>query len=561
MSKKKRRNIIPEVNPTATISKFEEIFSHHAIAWLIILGLLLFGKTLFYGFSYFDDNVLILDNIGFLQNLSNIFKAFQMDVFHLVGHSAAYYRPILTISFMIDAILGGTNPFIYHFGNLFLHISSTIALYYVFRKLRYSLNQSFVVSLIFIAHPIVSQAVAWIPGRNDSLMALFVFLAFIQLIDYLENKVTKNLIWHLIFVSLAIFTKETALVLIVIFPLYYFCFRKESILNQQLILAGIGWLSVIFTWYIFRSLALTNPITYTLSTMFQSLVRNLPATIQFIGKVFLPFNLSVLPIIQDTSFIPGITTLLGLFIFFVVTKNKQYRLLLFGAIWFLAFLLPSFIRPNLDVVADFLEHRVYVSLFGILLILIELDPLSIIQLKPLRQWLLTGIVTILCISTFIHLNNFQNRLVFWENAATTSPHSPLAHRNYGVMLYFEKQYDQALLEYQKSLELNPKEEMAHNNIGVIYMNQGKLDEAAAEYESELTNNPNYDNATFNLGLIKYKQEKFDEAIKLWEQTIIINPGYSDGYLYLLKYYSDQKDISNYQRITNIMQKYGISIYN
>jgi len=110
MSKKKKRNIIPEVNPTIKISKFEEIFSHHAVTWLIIVGVLLFGKTLFFDFSFFDDNVLILDNIGFLRNIGNIFKAFQMDVFHLVGHSAAYYRPILTISFMIDAILGGTHP-------------------------------------------------------------------------------------------------------------------------------------------------------------------------------------------------------------------------------------------------------------------------------------------------------------------------------------------------------------------------------------------------------------------------------------------------------------------
>jgi len=559
MSKKKKRNIIPEVNPTIKISKFEEIFSHHAVTWLIIVGVLLFGKTLFFDFSFFDDNVLILDNIGFLRNIGNIFKAFQMDVFHLVGHSAAYYRPILTISFMIDAILGGTNPFMYHFGNLFLHISSTITLYYVFRKLRYSLNQSFVVSLIFIAHPIVSQAVAWIPGRNDSLMALFIFLAFIQLIDYLKNRVNKNLIWHLVFVTLAIFTKETALVLSVIFPLYYVRFRKESFANKNIIMAASGWIGIVFVWFILRSLALTNSITYTFSTMVQSLITNLPATIQFIGKIFLPFNLSVLPIIQDTSFIYGIISIIALFIILFSTKNKQYQILLFGVIWFLAFLLPSFIRPNLDVVADFLEHRVYVSLFGILLILIELDPLSIIQLKPLRQWLLTGIVTILCISTFIHLNNFQNRLVFWENAATTSPHSPLAHRNYGVMLYFEKQYDQALKEYQKALELNPKEEMAHNNLGVIYLKQEKYTEAETEFNMELENNPSYDNAIFNLGLAKFKQDKIDEAIKLWEQTIVINPGYTGAYSNLLQYYSSQKDTINYQRIINIMQKYGISI--
>lgn len=81
------------------------------IFFLFITAFILYLPSLFFGFSYFDDNVLVLDNLRFLKNLGNIFQAFQQEVFHIQHFSAAYYRPILTLSFMFDAQLSGTSPF------------------------------------------------------------------------------------------------------------------------------------------------------------------------------------------------------------------------------------------------------------------------------------------------------------------------------------------------------------------------------------------------------------------------------------------------------------------
>ena len=128
-----------------------------------------------------------------------------------------------------------------------------------------------------------------------------------------------------------------------------------------------------------------------------------------------------------------------------------------------------------------------------------------------------------------HQQNFKNRLAFWQNAAQNSPHSPLAHRNLGVMYYFEKRNDEAIKQYKESLVLNPTEPMAHNNMGVILMNQNKLDEAEKEFLAELKINPYYDNAMSNLALIYYKQNKKEEAVKLWQEVIKINPGFLFAY--------------------------------
>jgi len=93
---------------------------------------------------------------------------------------------------------------------------------------------------------------------------------------------------------------------------------------------------------------------------------------------------------------------------------------------------------------------------------------------------------------------YKNRLSFWQYATNTSPSSPLAHRNLGVMLYFAGNIKEAEASYLKSLDLNPSEPMAHNNLGVIYMERGDLDKAKEEFLLELEINPGYKQAIDNL---------------------------------------------------------------
>ena len=73
--------------------------------YIIGFGFLLYLPTLFFNFTYLDDNNLIIDNQYFLSNLANIFPSFLTDVFHLFNHSAFYYRPILTISLIISSLI------------------------------------------------------------------------------------------------------------------------------------------------------------------------------------------------------------------------------------------------------------------------------------------------------------------------------------------------------------------------------------------------------------------------------------------------------------------------
>ena len=508
---------------------------------IFCIGFIIYFQTLFFNFSYLDDNNLILDNAYFLSHLSNIFKSFQIDVFHLFNHSAFYYRPILTISFLIDYQILGISPFIYHFTNVILHLIASSLVFIFLNKLNYKKENSFLFALIFLVHPVLTQAVAWIPGRNDSLITIFVLSTFIYLIHFLKNKRNKYFIYSLIFLLLALFTKETGVFVIIPIIFYLYFINKQKEFKKEKLYYILSSIIITIFWFIVRSLVLQNSAGTKPLEMTKSIFLHIGALIQLTGKILLPFNLSVLPIIKDTTYVYGIITIVLILIVLFYTKQKRLTYIIFGLGWFLIFLLPSFIRPDANAMADFIEHRMYLPLIGFFIFILETQIFKNFDLRKNKSIVITSIILIsLSTMTIVHSRNFVNKLSFWENASMNSPDYPLAHRNLGAMYYLDGNLDKAEIEFKKSLELNPQEEMAHNNLGLIYENKNLFDESEKEYLEEIKINPYYDNVYANLGLLYYKQQKYNKAEEAWKKTLSINPGFTQAIINLTILYYQQK---------------------
>ncbi len=512
--------------------------------FITAISLLVYVRSFFFKYTYFDDNVLILDNLFFLKEIGNFFNAFTMEVFHVLHASAAYYRPMLTISFMMDAIFSGANPFLYHFTSVLIHIINSCLVYLTLKKIKISDDLSFILAAIFAVHPILIQGVSWLPGRNDSLLALFILPAFIFFIDYFEKQTNKYLIFHFIFFALALFTKESSLFLPAVLIFYAYLVFDKKILMGKIWSLLFGWIPIYILWFLLRSIALgSNPAPYTLGSAISAVFNNSPAVLLFLGKVFLPFNLSVLPTLQDSTLIYGVISLIILVLVLIFSKNKKMSIILFGLIWFLVFLLPSFVRPNTSYVADFLEHRIYTPLIGLFIILSEIDYLKKLKLDNKKVfWGFIAILSGLIIINFIHNTNFKDKLIFWKNAVAHSPSHPLAHKNLGAMYYLEGNLTEAEKEFRKSVELNTTEPMIHNNLGLIYFRRGEYDKAQQEFAKELELYPGYDNALFNWGLLYYTIGEKDKAAEMWLKTVQVNPDHKEALRNLAYYYTlDKKD--------------------
>ncbi len=498
---------------------------------LFILGFLLYGQALFFDYSYFDDQVLIIENAPIISSVKNIGQIFTNDVFF--STAKYYYRPLLNLSLLIDMQIGGLLPFIFHLTNILIHILVGWLIFRLFLQLKYERPLAWFFAALFIVHPVLTQAVAWIPGRNDSLLALFVLAAFSLFLEFKERPRLVYYLGYLFFFLLALFSKETAVLLPVLVIAYFSCLEKTKVSATDKWLLVFGSLAMGVIWYLLRWFALeTDPLNFHI--LISSLVRNSTSLLVSLGKAVLPINLAVLPILADTKIISGLLVLSLLFLAIYFSKNKNWARLGFGLAWFILFLLPSLIRLNQVDSPDFLEQRIYLPLVGLFIVCAEIDWVKNLNFeKKLIKLFCAGLLIFFFILSWQHLQVFKNRLSFWQSAVKTSPHSALAQRNLGAMYYLDNNLTAAESSYQRALLINNKEAMVHNNLGLIYFERGNYTLAENEYKQELNLYPEYDKALFNLGNLYYHQKRLTEAQKLWEETLRVNPRNSEAYSRLL----------------------------
>ena len=92
--------------------------------YIALAILAVYSTVLGFDFIGLDDTSILKLRYFIIGNLSNIKLAFTTDAF--LGTNGSFYRPLQTVSFMLDALIGGPSPFIYHFTNLVLRIVSSL---------------------------------------------------------------------------------------------------------------------------------------------------------------------------------------------------------------------------------------------------------------------------------------------------------------------------------------------------------------------------------------------------------------------------------------------------
>jgi len=523
------------------------IVSRSSLRWLpyagiALLVILLYRKTILFDFSYLDDNVLIINCFNFLKDASNVIRVFTRDAFYPFTNPVAYYRPVLTLSFMADAKLFGLCPSGYHSTNIFLHIIASCLVYAFLRKMGYDKMPSFLVTCVFAVHPAVSQAVAWIPGRNDSILACCILASFIALIDFVKTGNRKNYAWHLMFFTLALFTKESALALIPL-AIVYLCTigKKDDPLKKGRHLF-YGWGAVALFWMYLRHRALKDAAQLSTVDFDKSAALIMPAIIQYIGKVIVPVNLSVTPILVDTSLLYGYCAAALLIALLLRSRTKDPALMIFGLSWFLIFLFPFLKCSNAGaIVSDFSEHRLYLPLAGFAIVMLESGMKRSVKIGGIFVLAISAlVVTVLAAVTYRHIDTFRDRVSFWENAVTHSPHSPLAHRVLGGVYQMEGRSAEAMAEFRTSIALDPQEPFVHNMLGKIYMSEGRFVEAEKEYGKEAVYNPLLGETYVNRGTLFYKQKKMEEAEISWKKALEIDPDDINAHKNLAIFYCEQK---------------------
>lgn len=491
----------PAARPTAAL--------RHAapLLLLIAVGAGVYGQTVFSGFTFYDDQPLLVAHRDYFSDPLNALACFGHDTFSLLGPEArgVFYRPVLIASFVIDAQIGGIRPAVYHATNVLLHLGASCLVFALLLRLGHGRNPSLFLALLFCVHPTLAPAIAWIPGRNDSLLAIFSVTSVLLLQAFLRSRRWALLPLVLLAFGLVLFTKETGGALAAVLAFTAFVERRpgEGLSPRLAALAG-GGAAVVGAWALLRRLALGGTPSF-LSVWDE----NAPMLVVYVGKTLFPTQLVVYPHAADFSLLPG---LLAIALLGAAAFSLGLRLLGragIGPLWYAAFLSPALFSP---VETNGFEHRLYVPMIGALLLAAEVRwPLRFRPAVPLRLAAAALVLVTAAAITLRRLPDFTNDVTFWESAVRSSPASDIAWTTLGYRYFESDRLDEAEQAVRTSLQLHADRTRAHVLLGVTLARRNRFPEAEAALRRALAIDPNEAEAWQNLARVQRAQGQLRQA--------------------------------------------------
>ncbi|HEX8092156.1 MAG TPA: glycosyltransferase family 39 protein, partial [Blastocatellia bacterium] len=201
------------------------------------LALLASLNALWNGFAA-DDISQILNN-PFIKKLGNLPLAFTSKAWAYASEEVllslgSYYRPMVDALFTFNYWLFGESATGWHTVNALIHAAVTLLVFLVLRSLTNRPWPAAIAACLFAVHPAHAEAVAWISGLSDLLMALFLLPAFYFYLRYRKSGSKYLMAASLAVYLLALLSKEAALALpFIIAYCEIFYFKSAAPLRQR----------------------------------------------------------------------------------------------------------------------------------------------------------------------------------------------------------------------------------------------------------------------------------------------------------------------------------------
>ena len=519
----------------------------------ILLGLILtatflvYARTLRFDFVH-DDRGQIVENPA-VHSWRFLPQYFKDHVWAGVEPELAgnYYRPLFLLWLRLNNLCWGHDPWGWHLTTILLHIAATWLVYRLAQRVTRNPFSAAAAAGIFGLHPAHIEAVAWISGVTEPLLAVAFISSFLWYLERFESPHRARWGWgvSLLLYGLAMLAKETALVLPIILFSYEWLYGNgreagsapEARGRRALRAArrAAPFLVLTLPYLVGRYLALQGFSPAVTSLPFTSLVYTWPSLFLFwIRHLVWPAGLSTyydFPTVTRLTFqdflLPAVGTLVvGLGLVLAVRKSRES---VFASVWIFVPLLPLL---NLRVfMRDDFAHDRYLYLPSVGLALLAGSALArlpdgthkILGVPIRKAAILAAVLLSLSLSTVRQSSYFANNLVFYQHCVASAPHNNDAKANLAVVLGEEGRYAEALGLFQDIIRDDPVFWTAIYNTGYTHYRLGDYGKAEAHFLRAIEANPNKPQAYLYLGLTRLHLGRIEDAEKAVRQAIQIRP--------------------------------------
>ena len=395
-------------------------------------------------------------------------------------------RPLLKLSYALNHASGG-GVVGFHAANVLIHAGNGLLILFLVRRFAAQAGESPVAggwlalatALVFVLHPVQTEAVTYASGRSTSLSAFF-GLASVAVwaagrgatVKGLGPRLRMFLISPLLMLA-AMATKETMAVVPAVLLLWEAAdvsrpFRWGAVLGRT----GLHWLLLGLALPVALSLPAYRDLLAS-SLALRSVAENLVAQLQGIrylaGQLLDIESMNADPALV-ASLDPGFADVVTLAVIFVaaglaLASLRRFPLPAFGVLWFLLWLAPTnSLVARLDLVND---RQLYVALAGPALLLAAAIRRVAVPQPGFAVVAFALVLGLMGLATYLRNEVYRDEVTFWRDVVGQSPRNARAFNNLGVALAAQCDLPRAEASWQRALALDPGYTRAAVNLRLL----------------------------------------------------------------------------------------------
>ncbi len=453
-------------------------------------------------------------------------------------------RPVLNLSLAVNYALSGTSPWSYHVVNLLIHLAAGLLLFGLTRRVlpRVAGGRGFAsapvepkhpdrvvppyhlkvfatpaacaMALLWVLHPLQTQAVTYVVQRAESLMGLFYLLtvyAFVRMAG-----AGGGWRWGMVSVLaclLGVGTKEvavTAPVFVLMADRVFYCDSVWAALRRR----PLYYLALFATWAPLAWLVLGTggdrggTFHWSREAFLNYWLTQPEALTRYLGLAIWPhplvFEYGIAADPRRAVLIGCalmITLLLGLTAW--LWWKRRPESLGLGAFFLL--LAPTSLMPGAQIIV---EHRMYLPLAALIGVLVAATT-AWVGRRGLGLCFLLAIAAGL--ATADRNRDYQDTFRLWTDTVQKRPTSAKAHNNLGHAYYHRGEFEAAIKHYEQAVKLEPGVAQVHFNLGLALQDAGRPAEALKAYAEAVRILPKFAQAQALLGVLLAKEGRVPEA--------------------------------------------------
>ena len=535
---------------------------NHELLFVLLVAMALsfvvFGNSLAGGFVF--DDTAVVKNRGDLKDPSFFLNLF-VSPYHQNIPKTGLYRPLTMASYAINHFLGGSAKS-FHLVNIIIHALNSFLVFWLVWRFLKSKSMAYISFLLFLVHPLHTEAVTSIVGRAELLAFLW---SMMTIYFFFKN---YKLLAGLSFL-LALWSKETALALLPV--LFYLDLYFEQT-NFWPAVKRLSFLALPLGVYsVFRYLALGKYFTGDVTT---TIVENQLKFVSFLERIFTalkvlamyaerliwPIHLSADYAYQRISLISNIfkspEALLGLFLLgMLVWLAVRFRktsihggALGLGAIFFLFpyLMISNLIRPVGTIMG---ERLMYLPSLGFVIILAFL-------LSKLNHKLFYVILAVLLVffgaRTIIRNKDWKDNQTLFAATVKESPNSLITRTALAGVHIRANEWKEAKQELEIANNIYTDNSHLQNLLGIVADHEGHPELAEARFNRAIQLNPDAIDAYINLAELYFKYKQLESAAANFLKVIEFYPVPE----YLLRYAYAEVAINHPEEAIRVLQKYA-----